>query len=277
MHNNIFKDTILFSDIDGTLMTYKKELPKRNLEAIKHFQQGGGKFTICTGRSVESLRRAIDVSILNFPAIVFNGGGIYDYENEKFLKDSVLNQDVRHFVDEIFEKYPDIGIEINVDDVLYCVKYSERSNRHILTERDEFKLYSMDSIPDGQWKKVLFTGEKRDIDILSEDFLLRNTEGKDYYFLRSEPGLFELLPASAKKGLAVFEISEMYSVPIKNVFAIGDYFNDITMLEAAGTACAVSGSPKEVMDIADYISCPCEDGAVADFISYIEQKRINKG
>ena len=272
MNDLIFENIVLFSDIDGTLCTYDKKIPKRNLDAINRFKLLGGKFSICTGRSALSLRRAVDVSILNFPAIIFNGGGIYDYSKDEYIKDSNLPIDVAPFVNEIFEKYPDVGLEVNVDNVLYCVKYSDRSSRHILTENSEFKLYDMSELPKGKYKKVLFTGDSSDIDRLSSDFLRRNSDENDYYFLRSEPGLFELLPKGAKKGIAVKEISEMYGIPIENIYAIGDYYNDATMLEAAGCSCAVFGAPKEIIDIADYVSCPCNEGAVADFIDYIERK-----
>ena len=275
MNDLIFENTLLFSDIDGTLCTYDKKIPKRNLDAINRFKLLGGRFSVCTGRSALSLRRAVDVSVLNFPAIIFNGGGIYDYSKDEYIKDSSLSVDVTPFINEIFEKYPGVGLEVNVDNVLYCVKYSERSGRHILTENSEFKLYDMSDLPKGRYKKVLFTGDSGDIDRLSADFLKRNDDGNDYYFLRSEPGLFELLPKDAKKGIAIKEISKMYRIPIGNIYAIGDYYNDATMLKAAGCSCAVFGAPAEITDIADYVSCPCNEGAVADFIDFIE-RRIRK-
>lgn len=276
MNDLIFENIILFTDIDGTLCTYDKKIPKRNLEAIQRFKKLGGKFSVCTGRSALSLRRAVDVSLFNFPAIIFNGGGIYDYSKDEYIKDSGLDIDVTDFVNEVFEKYPDVGLEVNVDNVLYCVKYSERSGRHILTENDEFKLFEMNDLPKGQYKKVLFTGSKSDIDRLSKDFLSRNSEGNSYYFLRSEPTLFELLPMGAKKGAAIREVSQMYHIPLESICAIGDYYNDVTMLEAAGCSCAVGEAPDEIKKIADYVSCGCEDGAVADFIDYIERLQIKK-
>lgn len=189
MNDLIFENIVLFSDIDGTLCTYDKKIPKRNLDARNRFKLLAESFPSGTGRSALSLRRAVDVSILNFPAIIFNGGGIYDYSKNEYIKDSSLPIDVTPFVNEIFEKYPDVGLEVNVDNVLYCVKYSDRSSRHILTENSEFKLYDMSELPKGNYKKVLFTGDSSDIDRLSAEFLRRNSDDNDYYFLRSEPGL----------------------------------------------------------------------------------------
>lgn len=49
MNNSVFHDLLLVSDIDGTLTELSK-VPQKNLDAIAHFQQLGGTFTLCTGR-----------------------------------------------------------------------------------------------------------------------------------------------------------------------------------------------------------------------------------
>lgn len=46
MNDLIFENIVLFSDIDGTLCTYDKNIPKRNLDAINRFKFLGGKFSI---------------------------------------------------------------------------------------------------------------------------------------------------------------------------------------------------------------------------------------
>ena len=51
-------DYLLISDIDGTLVNTKKEIPPRNIEAIAHFREMGGRFTIATGRSPTIWRRS---------------------------------------------------------------------------------------------------------------------------------------------------------------------------------------------------------------------------
>lgn len=71
MNDLIFENIVLFSDIDGTLCTYDKKIPKRNLDAINRFKLLGGKFSICTGRSALSLRRAVGCVHSQFPRHYF--------------------------------------------------------------------------------------------------------------------------------------------------------------------------------------------------------------
>ena len=74
-------DLLVISDLDNTLLTAKEGIPEYNIQMIKQFQQLGGRFTVATGRSVESVRRYLGQIKFNAPAITYNGGIIYDYEN----------------------------------------------------------------------------------------------------------------------------------------------------------------------------------------------------
>ena len=78
----IFDGYTLVSDMDGTLINSNKEISKENLDAIKYFVNNGGKFTVATGRMVASVECFLDRLNLDLPAILHNGGKIYDYNNK---------------------------------------------------------------------------------------------------------------------------------------------------------------------------------------------------
>ena len=65
-------DYLLISDIDGTLVNTKKEIPPRNIEAIAHFREMGGRFTIATGRSPISAARIARKVRVNCPITVLS-------------------------------------------------------------------------------------------------------------------------------------------------------------------------------------------------------------
>ena len=73
------KDILVLSDIDNTLLVADKGIPEYNIQMIKKFQELGGKFTIATGRSLESVSHYLDKIELSAPAIIYNGGGIFDF------------------------------------------------------------------------------------------------------------------------------------------------------------------------------------------------------
>ena len=54
-------DIVLVSDMDGTLLNSKKEITSENLRAIERFRSMGGKFTIATGRTIQSFSPYADM------------------------------------------------------------------------------------------------------------------------------------------------------------------------------------------------------------------------
>ena len=269
----IFDGIVLLSDIDGTLATYDRTIPQKNIDVLNYFTQNGGRFGIATGRTARSAKKMMKNLPVNCPCIVVNGGGIYDPIADQMLYSCYLDHRALDLVFQIVAAEQGVGVEINVEGILHCVKYSPRSEEHVRYELGTFAQYTMDDIPDdSNWYKALITGTSEEIDRV--ELLCRKIlpDGAPFYVIRSEPTLFEILPKEATKGEGVYRVANHLSVPIENIYAIGDYYNDIDLLKAAGYSAAVCGAPKEVIAVTDYTTCSCEAGAVADFIMYIEQK-----
>ena len=94
---------MIFLDIDGTLVNDKKELPKKNREAIDAALDMGHKVFICTGRPLSSAARLLPVFGLERPgcyAITYNGGLIYDaYEKKAIYKKTLTMDQVKYIFD----------------------------------------------------------------------------------------------------------------------------------------------------------------------------------
>ena len=72
---------ILFTDLDGTLLTDSKELTKENQDAIREAIEAGHKVVISTGRPLAGATaqaRALHLDGEGCYIICFNGGEIYD-------------------------------------------------------------------------------------------------------------------------------------------------------------------------------------------------------
>ena len=67
--SNIF----LITDMDGTLLPENKILSDRDKSAIKRFRKDGGKFTIATGRTLQSALKYIKELEIDLPVILYNG------------------------------------------------------------------------------------------------------------------------------------------------------------------------------------------------------------
>lgn len=272
----IFDGILLLSDIDGTLATYDRTIVPENRKAIEYFTKNGGRFGVATGRTALSSKQMTADITVNAPCIVVNGGGIYDFKTDEILFACYLDHSAVRLFQPVINAVPGVGIEINNNGILQCIQYSERSEKHVSYEVGSFTQYTLQDIPQtGNWFKALFTGSSDEIDQVEALCNQLVTEDDPFYVIRTEPTLFEILPKGATKGESLHRLANILSLPISQVYAIGDYYNDVDFLSAAGFSAAVKGAPEEVLAVTDYTTCSCEEGAVADFINFIERRIQN--
>src|SRR5699024_5142925 len=81
-------------------------------------------------------------------------------------------------------------------------------------------------------------------------------------------GLYvEVNQAGVDKGRAVLALATRLGIKRAEVLALGDNFNDLTMLTAAGTGVAVANGIPEIKAIADYVTTADYSTGVAEAIN----------
>ena len=269
----IFDGCLLACDIDGTLMSSGYINP-RNVEKIEYFMSEGGSFSIATGRSVGAISDVIN-SLKRFsPSIVFNGCMIYDYQQNKPLYEACLPDSDKYIVKKILDSGFDFGIEIHCGFNVYTLKQTQETDDHQTYEGLETVVCDFEDVKNLKWNKILFSLNSQDEYEIIENLV--SNEKLESKFLRTCAEVygrmrfyFEQVPLGVSKASALSELSNLLKIKENCIFAMGDYFNDIEMLEKADISAVPSGSPQELKSIADFIGGTCEDGAVADFIDYL--------
>ncbi len=261
-----FSDLVICSDLDGTLINEQNKVPKENIEAIEYFRANGGKVMLATGRLPDAVYEAIEGVTLDFPCICHNGGSVYDLAKKEYIEINPLDDGVVEVVDEIVRLFPSVGIEVMNKEGICVARQNFATDRHI-----EYELVG-NAFSDGvraankPWIKILFAENAEEIDMVKESFLSSPYHEK-YNMLKTHRWYYEIFNKNASKGMALMKFCDIYGINLKNVIAVGDNENDISMLEAAGTAVAVANAHDEVKAHADIITCSNEEGAIADLIS----------
>jgi Cof subfamily protein (haloacid dehalogenase superfamily) len=263
-----FEGILLVSDMDGTLLTEDFKVPERNIEAINRFMANGGKFTLATGRVAASAAKYLSHVKTNAPSILSNGSMIYDFETQKTIWDSILPRSAEEMFAKLIKRFPNVGAEVYRGDEIYIVNDTKWTKRHIVNEGFKFEITDVKNVPHG-WQKVLFAGDYEQLCEIDEFIGTINHEG--CYFVFSNSMYYEALPDGVSKGTALLRLADMLDIAHENTVGIGDYFNDLTLVSMAGLGATVFGAPKELVDVAQFVTGPCKDGAVADLIEYIEK------
>ena len=262
------EDLLVISDLDNTLLTAKAGIPPYNIEMIEKFQRLGGKFTVATGRSVESVSRYIDKIRLNAPAITYNGGVIYDFENNRILSRDTLPEAAKDILKIIMEKFPDVGCEIMCDNFrTYLVRENDYTFWHLTDEKLSYVDTSVDQITNN-WIKVLFADDNAKL-LEMKKFCEENIDSDEIEFVMTNTIYFEMTPKGITKGKALKKLCLLTNCQISNTIAVGDYFNDVEILQNAGLSVCVDNAPEEIKKICNITVPSCLEGGVGHLLAQI--------
>ncbi len=85
--------TLYVTDLDGTLLTREERVSSYSLEKLNGLIEEGMLLTYATARSAQSAQRAVKGLSLHVPAILYNGGLIYDFEKKETLFCSTFEEE----------------------------------------------------------------------------------------------------------------------------------------------------------------------------------------
>lgn len=85
----------------------------------------------------------------------------------------------------------------------------------------------------------------------------------------SEPEYLEFLPPRVDKGFAVAKVAEDLGIERTEVAAMGDYLNDLEMLEWAGLSAAPANAADEILRLVDRRFSSNNEGGAAEFVDWI--------
>lgn len=270
-----FEKWLVVSDIDGTLNNKLRKLPKRNYEAIKKFTSLGGNFTLASGRMVSSLKRNYDKIPANQPAVIVNGAGVYDYNQNKLLWKQTIGSKGREFVREISESFNTHGHSVDVgiffEDYVYIVKNGLLSRGQMYFDKSHYQVTHIDNVPEEGWMKVIFWSNPVTINELQK--YIDKNENPDANFMASSLWSLEMLQKDTHKGVGIMWLADKLGIERTHVAAIGDYYNDWDMLKTVGLPACAGQAPKPIHEICKYEACHCNHGCVGDLLEYIMSGR----
>ncbi len=258
---------LLVSDIDGTLLTKNYHIPPRNITAIRRFQQEGGLFTVATGRSIESGRDTIRLVEPNAPCIVLNGGMLCTFATKHTIWSCPLPPAGERMVRGLYRLFPGTAIELFTKSDIYLLRGNRYSSSHL--ERSGVRGLP---VPEEKWPpavyKALLMDDEDKIAVIRRH--VAQFPDPELRFFPSSAHYLEMVPARVNKGAALQKLRSLLGIRQQNTFAIGDYDNDLEMIQSAYLGAAPQNAIDEIKASAQLTVCDCADGAVADFIAHIE-------
>lgn len=262
---------IIMSDMDGTLLTSDKKITDKDRLAIEKFISLGGKFTVSTGRTIEAFEQYRKMLDLRIPVVLYNGGVIYDYNSEKIMYTEYLPDDARTITEELSDAMQEAGGEVLKIDKTYVFRnnYYQKLHTDLCGISPEYT--ELSEIDGSEWLKVLFAMSPDDIPKMEKIISEKNYTTVD--FVKSSGIFIEMLPHNISKGSALEEYRKLDGMNDFTFVAIGDFDNDIEMIQSADLGVCPANAEESVKKISDIVLSETSDsGAVAELIEYIIEK-----
>ncbi|MDL4843038.1 Cof-type HAD-IIB family hydrolase [Aquibacillus rhizosphaerae] len=260
------------TDLDGTLLNEKHEVSQENAEAIRKAQAHGIEIVVATGRSFNAARKPLDAVGLDCPVICLNGAKVHDKDGKVTstipldkamchkIKNACQNEGI-YF--EVFtneggfsssrEKFLEVMIDIaisaypDLDEDMVRERGKQRFQDEDIQVTNDFQaLFARNDID--VYKILAFS-------IVEGELINVNRQ------LQSETGIaitssgdsnLEFNHPDAQKGIALKLFAAERGIEMKDVMAIGDNYNDVSMLKMAGRGVAMGNSDEAIKKVCNY-------------------------
>ncbi|SEN68131.1 hypothetical protein SAMN04488134_101625 [Amphibacillus marinus] len=280
---------LIATDLDGTLLSQVGEVSERNVQAIRQAQAAGIEVVVATGRSYKSAFEPINKAGLSCPIICLNGANIYNIAGEQlrhitmtkkialeifevvnrenayfelYTNKGVYSQDRENFLDVI------INIMLSAHPEITRAEIEKRAEQRFQEESFVFTNDFRAVINDPEievFKALAFSLEADGLVRIKQPFLNR----QDLTVTSSGFDNVEFNHPEAQKGIALEQFASQYKISLQEIMAIGDNYNDVSMLDVVGRSVAMGNAEAGVKKRCKYVTASNIEDGVAQAIEAI--------
>jgi Cof subfamily protein (haloacid dehalogenase superfamily) len=250
-------------DIDGTLLPSSgTTISRRNRRALRDAQTAGLHIVIATGRRHRYAEPVLEQAGLSPRSVMIssNGSVVRHFDGELIARTLLPVESARALCPALrpfgqtmvftFDREPSLVVESMASLHLRIGAWVE-ANRHDMVEivplerafdRDEAPIQAMlcGNIAQVRAAQQAIAGMD-----LAAEITMHRTE-----YAERDLGILDLLPPGCSKGHALGNYARSLGLEAADVMAIGDNFNDQTMLEYAGQAAVMGNAGEEMRALA---------------------------
>jgi 5-amino-6-(5-phospho-D-ribitylamino)uracil phosphatase len=269
---------LLALDLDGTLLNSRGQIPDANRNAIRAAEERGVLVTIATGRRFRDGRPVGLELELNAPLVTHNGALLKYADSlvtvassliatgtareivrvgKEFGGDALVSADPHGKGSLLYDRVSDNNVPLR--------KYVAWATRLHGDEAEEAVMHVNnldDVLPEHEVIHISFSGscERMDemVEVLKAE--LRDTVTiLPTIYPTLDFTLIDILPPDASKGEGLEKLATLNDLAPGEVMAIGDNFNDVEMLEFAGTPVVMGNADPSLLERDEFYTTVSND------------------
>lgn len=264
---------MIVMDMDDTLLNHDLTISQENLTAIQTAKDSGIVIVLASGRPTPAMwayAEQLGLSQGGF-LVSYNGAYVHDCQTKAVLFDTCLTKAEHDLLVET-ARIQNCTLHTYVDgDIITNIANAHTDLEAELTGMPIRIVESMIDYVKSTVPKVLLTGEpdqvKRMKAVLSEQF------SNQFMISISKPVFLEFTNKAVDKSAGISVICDQLNISKNQVMAIGDSYNDLTMIRDCGFGVAMGNAPDDIKAIANAVTLSCEQQGVAHIINQVLSAR----
>jgi Cof subfamily protein (haloacid dehalogenase superfamily) len=269
---------LLALDLDGTLLNSRGQVPEANRNAIRAAEERGVLVTIATGRRFRD-GRPVGIELeLNAPLVTHNGALLKYADSLETVSSSLLSTETALEVVRVGSEFGGDALVSADPNGKGTLLYDRLSDNNVPLQRYvewAKRLHGAeaedavtrvedltDVLPYHEVIHISFSGTCERMTAMTQ-VLTRELGGTVMLLPTIYPKLnftlIDILPPDASKGKGVEKLAILNGLKPENVMTIGDNFNDLEMLEFAGTGVVMGNADPSLLERREFYTTVSND------------------
>ncbi|GGA85365.1 Cof-type HAD-IIB family hydrolase [Ornithinibacillus halotolerans] len=244
--------SMIFFDIDGTLLDHEKNLPNSTKEAIQELKRMGHIVAIATGRGpfmYKDLREELGINTYvsyNGQYVVVEGEEVYTNPLDKSSLKKLTEQ-------ALLNKHPVVFMDPNV--MKANVPEHPFITESIQTLKVNLPAYAPLHYEENEIFQTLLFCEEKDEKQYKEAY-------PEFDFIRWHPYSTDVLPKGGSKANGIEKAIQKLNITMERVYAFGDGLNDVEMLSTIVNSVAMGNGVDEAKTVAKYVTKSVDEDGI---------------
>ena len=261
---------IVVSDLDETLLRLDRTISPADREAIQRFRAMGGKFVPASGRGYTSVDTTLrDLDLYDAPGeyvISFNGGAITENRGHRMLHFQGIPFQAAEELYRRGQQY-DVCVHVYTREMVYAWNLVQEEVDYLAGRMEIQEVFdrNLDFLRGQELVKCLYMNtDHAYLERIARD--LEDITG-DMDVSYSANRYLEFNQRGVNKGDGLRRLADLLGVDMRDTIAIGDNYNDLSMIEAAGLGACVGNAVDVVKAASGYVAHgTCDESGVAEIL-----------
>lgn len=263
---------VIALDLDGTLLTSQKTLLPETVSALAEAQRAGAEVILVTGRHHSAIHPFYQQLQLTAPAICCNGTYLYDYAAKQVMDNDPMTTEQAEIVLQHLQEQGIDGLLYADDAMLY-----HKPTPHVIrtqawgetlpaAQRPVFR--HVDSLleaahqADKLWKFALSYPDTTKLATLAEQVSREAGVTCEWSWVDQ----VDIAQQGNNKGKRLKQWLDSRGIPLEQVIAFGDNYNDLSMLESVGLGVAMGNAEEQIKARAGLVIGDNDHPSIADTV-----------